>query len=812
MKLEENKELIEQLVPHLEDSDFDDIFAGMTEHLSKSNRFLLKMEVRRLAAPCQRAIDLRGKVDAECFEYSHGDLLHYLDDDAQATFESTTALYNGYSVGVFEAVTNAQNSYRVKQQQQAEQRLNEQLKKQQAGNHATAEPLATDTAKIGHPAREVSLTNFFSRQEERLLLGLTLKIRLGNGRTVHCHSLNVSVNGLKIKLPERYEIDDDDIIGVHFMSLAQEYGESGIKRELNYRVVKRVVNGENLLVSLCKVHRDPDFEEFMSGYLAQELPKSKVDCEHLLAAIESTGYQFLHFNKLNGLPVFFSRREQQFRTEIAMYNHNNKPILEYWEGQSKLQRIACLFSQQRLETLLNQQQTPAMLTLYTFTHVARGKRFFYSATREELAEQQLTELFFAFGANKESWRVYQFYFMPLQGDHWQYHSVLPAHLDKSELLTDSQSEQLGNLSHLGYLLDITDEAARQRYRQYSMNGQQPNVLHRFGHTAEAPQGLQLVALDNFQRRREDRFPYQTPAVINNGSTAINGFTEDFSVHGLQLRLSSPYKGKRESLISLSLPGLQKVARQQNLMEIPYRIQQISKDGTVLNLAAHQPDGEHQGMLFFQKLIKANSDKLSTQLTPPEALSRSLNQLLAHHLFTLPAFIGRRNFRLVIDSLARPRGHSRLLNLFDALSDESGSFDTSPLSSPSQFKVLIGEPLRTMDSDSQPHCTVVLLQLSLDANNDYQCVSKRMDEFADEEQVIQFVRTAHRQGQFYGVQVMLNSSERISSRGLSGEALYAARQSIHRARRLQDDMDEIFAIAELVDISDEVMHSLGIEAD
>ena len=54
--------IIQQFRGQVNRSDFEPKFAKATEGLAKTERFLLKMELKRLASPCTRLIDLRGHV------------------------------------------------------------------------------------------------------------------------------------------------------------------------------------------------------------------------------------------------------------------------------------------------------------------------------------------------------------------------------------------------------------------------------------------------------------------------------------------------------------------------------------------------------------------------------------------------------------------------------------------------------------------------------------------------------------------------------------------------------------------------------
>jgi hypothetical protein len=88
-------------------SNFEANYNAATTRLNKNEKFLLKMELKRLSSPCTRAIDLRGLVDGECQVFDFQGQSHFLDEVAIKAFKETFAVYGGYTFGVYEAVKDA---------------------------------------------------------------------------------------------------------------------------------------------------------------------------------------------------------------------------------------------------------------------------------------------------------------------------------------------------------------------------------------------------------------------------------------------------------------------------------------------------------------------------------------------------------------------------------------------------------------------------------------------------------------------------------------------------------------------------------
>lgn len=94
-------------------TNFDAKFASSTKSLSKTEKFILKMELKRLASACTRSIDLRGLVNGVCKLYEYNGQSHFLDEVAIRVFEEHVAEYGTYTFGVYEAVKNTENNFRV---------------------------------------------------------------------------------------------------------------------------------------------------------------------------------------------------------------------------------------------------------------------------------------------------------------------------------------------------------------------------------------------------------------------------------------------------------------------------------------------------------------------------------------------------------------------------------------------------------------------------------------------------------------------------------------------------------------------------
>ncbi|HAW93996.1 TPA: PilZ domain-containing protein, partial [Candidatus Azambacteria bacterium] len=121
--LKEYVGIIERMKSLINSAEFDQTFSLLTADLPKSKQFLLKMELKRLAQPCDYFIDLRGHVDGEVRPFVYRGKTHYMDDNAIQIFENGIKQYGGYTLGVYEDVMNADNNFRVMHKKETAQRV-----------------------------------------------------------------------------------------------------------------------------------------------------------------------------------------------------------------------------------------------------------------------------------------------------------------------------------------------------------------------------------------------------------------------------------------------------------------------------------------------------------------------------------------------------------------------------------------------------------------------------------------------------------------------------------------------------------------
>jgi len=800
MTTETDYELLQTVIPYFNDLDFDTRFDRATNKLSKSQRFLLKMEIKRLFTPCQRSIDLRGKVDSPCQAVEHYGKTHYLDSTAREQFEQSLATYNSFTTGVFEEVTNTQNSYRAKQQQEDQQRREQlQNQRQQASS--------TDAAQLTvppHHSELITLTHFHQRCEERVNIVTKIQTRLFNGHHLHGITSNLSVSGCKIKIPAQYQVNIGHTIYVNYLSIERNDEQQQIK-DIAYTVLGVTQHKDMLWINCIRQHKDIAVSQFLHHFIKSQRKASTVDTAHIIEAIRSIGYQQLLINKVTGLPLFFSQEDGQYKLELALCNYDNKQILSYWQNQSNLQKIAAIFSTKRLKQLLAGSFDVHSTTLYCFTHIARGRKYFYSATAHELAETGLMDLFASFGGAKDSWQVYQLTLCPTMNYQWQLPEVLPAHLIKQEKISTEQHKhllKLHNVELMAYLIPISDDISKATYQQRKTANRDLAQLKQFGHSDNAIEGLSLIDTNQFAQRLEDRYSYQTKVFAHHEKDVFEGKTVDFSTQGMQIQLVRSMASQKKDIINIQMPLLERSSGSEQASFISYQVMRVTPDGKTLNLKVVSSTEHSDGPRHLYQLIKKNKHKLTAQVSPPPLLTKSLNLLYSNHVTCLPLMIAKQGNSYKIAKVIKPSGSDRLFNLFSVLSGDQQWCNLAPLTKNNLFKTLFEQPIKQLPSTPQGISNEVYIQLNpTNRSNEYSYTSQIAAELETDQQHRDFIEQAS--GQFYAIRVAVSLTDKIDYKCVSREIIYAAKQASYKTRQLQAELDSIVAVAELIDITEEV---------
>lgn len=795
--LEQYQDIIEQLKPMINEPEFNQVLSQIASHIPKQKRFLLKMELKRLARPCTRLIDLRGHIDGQCDVYNHEGRDHYMDDVATEVFEKQVRQFGSYTIGVYEAVSNTENNYRVIQQKQ-----------QQSIEQATRDK--DDIYKIDL----INFGRYSRRGEERMNFAVNIEIFTEQNRGIQASTINISVNGLKAKLNKEQLFKVGDKITIQFRGLEGEYTLDK-KNGIGYKItqVDRDKHEQHLCMQRTHDIPTPAFDAFIERFIHGNKRRYKVNMDNTFDAIRNKTFEQYYIPNFTSMPIFIEKHEKQYRAKYMLSNDCNRESIYYWTDEEHQLKLGYLLPDKRIATVLAKQEGQQETFIYAFNHIKDDKLYFYSASQDELlSNHSLLALFLSYGSRKASWRVYklQITALDLQDAH------LPLSIPDSVNATVKRQNQpptprlmgrLKRVSHMALITDITEEAGANRYQKLKLNRQHLPHLKHFGHPRNRPPAdIDIFRFKFVDQRKETRFELRTAVVVRIDDLEFIGVSEDISVRGLRVELKTYYPKERESVVNLSFPSLQSVTQKYTLVDLPYQVRSLSADCNVLHLQAVSDEGK-VAERFFDELIRNNRAKLKAYNDEEEipGMGEALRNIYAKNTLNLAFFIRKEEGKLLPEAAASSSSHSRLLSVFGHQADRDEINLKLLYQSQGVEKEFMVRALRQLKRTNTPVMRELFIAFDPSQVEYADAVKSRLlEDFNDDKQRRDFIASALNNGQFIAVKIFISRTGRPDTDTLQTEINYVGSYAIHRSKMLQEQLWGIIGVGDMLDVTDEVM--------
>lgn len=799
--LAEYQDIIEQLKPMINEPEFNQVLAQVASNVPKQKRFLIKMELKRLARPCLRLIDLRGQVAGDCREYEYDSKVHYLDDTAIDVFEKQVRLFGEYTMGVYEAVKNTENNYRVIYQKQRQLAAQEEDRSENNQNP--------------HHAPLVQFGSYAKRVQERMNYSVHVEMFTEMNKSIQATTVDISVSGLKVKLNNEHLFKVGERLIIQFRGLEGEYTLDK-KNGVAYTIVN--IETSKKEQRLC-MSRNPEFsthafEEFLQRFIHGNKRRYKVNMDNTFDAIRLKTYEQYFTPNFSSVPLFIEKVEGVYKPKFALINDSNKEPLYYWSDEQFELKIGYLLTHERIEHLLMQPNSHQETIVFAFNHVKNEKVYFYSATQDELFKRpELMRVFLAYGGRKASWRVYKLQItdMDLKQTH------LPLSLPDG--ISDAVKRQnqppaprllarIKHVSNIALLTDITDEIGIQSYERLPIKREEIAALKVFGHPRnKSPVPVKMFRFKYHNQRKETRYQLRSKVLINMEDVTLDGVCEDVSVRGLKVELGDYFPGNENDLIKLSFPVLQKVTKKYELINLPYKVKGMSYDRNVLHLQAVVDSLNTTAQRFFDELIRNNRSKLKAYKEEEEipGIGTALRNLYARNVINTAFFIKKEGVEFILDAVATNADQTRLTNLL-SFNVEPGFYNLHFLYSTNGVELdFIQYTLKKIKTNNKPVMREVFVAFDPSKNEINDAIKSRFsDQFHDDKERKEFIAQAMAGGQFIAIKIFLARAGRPDTEQLQSEISYVGMYAIHRAKVLEEQLWNIIGVGDLIDVTDEVM--------
>ncbi|WP_286262957.1 PilZ domain-containing protein [Thalassotalea atypica] len=785
-------------------ADFEARFAESTKNIPKTERFLLKMELKRLASPCTRLIDLRGLVEGDCDTYEHEERTHFLDPIAIKVFEENVAAYGSYTFGVYESVNNTENNFRVIYQK----------KRDQPVAPAKQDDIPKILEKVQYPAKFHQFGEYNNRCQERMNFAIPLIVTLDDSQKIEASSSDISVSGCKFRFNNAQKVTKGQILLIEFTGLAQEFS-FGTDTNFSYEVCNIQHEEHIQMVGVKRIYtKERDgFKQFLQGFIQGNKRRYKINLENTITALQARSLEQFSLPKSSEMPIFMELNQGEFRPRYVLTTNNSHRITQYWQDERHFSSLDCLVTPERFVRIKNASKLGRSVTVFSFIHENQGRKFFYTADEKQFQnDREFMQQFIGFAASKSSFKVTELTFVEVDPhdaiSSFTVANTLPKKLDYLNIQpTENEQGVLNRLPYVVVAHDLTTSEIQQEYALLSYENLNTSKLKSLGHKrCKVRPIIDYLGINYRNQRIETRFKYKTPVVVSAETIQWEGISVDFSVSGLKLTLERPAMLKKGEIVHLTFPSLQKITSAFELKKLPYEVVRISKDKTVLNVRVYVEKHQHAGRTFFKALIEKNKDKLTpdeySMMSP--ALSKGLRNIYAKRIPFPTLYVQTSGTRYKVEMIAGGV-QSKLFTHMKSLSDRPNHYNLYPLMNNLHASNMLKPTLKSLQTNDTPITNFLFISINHETELIENAVTTKLaSDFTSTKLRKMFISNALKKGSFYCVQVNLSRAEEPDMDYLNPELSYIGSYAIHRGKQIEQDIWSTIGLIQCFDVTQETL--------
>ncbi|MGL6314586.1 PilZ domain-containing protein [Vibrio sp. WXL103] len=775
--------IVNRLIPAYQSADFEQVLCQVASEYSPSTRLLVKMELKRLMAPCTKKIDLRGRVQGECRQFSLDGIDHWLDDVAFNAYNKNVARFGRYTEGVWEALINTHNSYRVMNQKQPSS-------------------VQANAPKYQYRVEPLQLGYDLKRKENRLKVGSQIEITLSRGQLIHATTVDLSASGAKLKVPAAFNYKLGEVVEIVFTELNHNSKLKDINQALSYRVVGIDDCSEHEAIRYLRVLKLSESDipnQLIRETLARSEQRLRHDNQDKLLRARTRGFEHNFLKHTGNLPVFFS----QHQLKLVLQTENNQPIWQYWQNERNQEVLSSLFHPQRMERMAPQGLSTSNNILYAFQHEHQGKLLHYSmmvpeATREE------RHLFWRVGARKPSWKVFRLHIFELKQAE---RDELARHAQELGLVQSNTA--IEELTHCGILQELGDEQTASDYLLTQKSTLSGKALRKFCHPRVPGHQIRSLYFDACSRRKEPRYTLKSPVVVTTpDGEQVRGFTTDISKRGLGVLLERRANLVAQQECVVSFTQLQQYKTDLGLDKVLYQTVRVCRGGRQLQLKLQPDDSNRRIAAVFERIIKHNLDKLEQrgEALPSNHVLEGLHNILLDKIVTIPIFYDKPKNTLRPRTIGVNYPLPSFLTPFTRL-EQGEQLVLDPIFK-GRTNTLMASPMKRIDGYGPQYFEVYVHAILL--NDRTQHIQTRLlSEFDSLQERLTFIKKAKLHGDFYAFRLSAAPVFNPITNLLRDDIEELLSISLAQARTIEREMLAIVGYSEMVDITDEVLVRLEI---
>ncbi|MCX4187640.1 PilZ domain-containing protein [Methylophaga sp. OBS4] len=722
--------------------------AEQPDRKQQNQAFLQELERQRLNKPCNRVIDLRGKVAGECQAYQFGERTHYLDDRAYLLARQLMARFDGrYTIGVYETVLKA-------------------LKKL-----AQSDPPPPPT----HSGPQlIQVDEALQRSGQRVVFSTPVRLRLEdvlyNGNTV-----DIASRAIRVALKRSYSLHLGDRVLVEFVDFYQQTSLPFLQ-QLPFDIIKLDHDATYTTIVLSRTdNSDQAANDWLEQWVTQHAGSRQLDIDNELINLVSQIYLRLWLRKLSA-PLLWLADSSDMQPPLALHMMPTAAaIFEPWQ-QTKQTTLL-----EKLPLSLLKQQTAVLAVIdKEQSHAAPLGQ---TSTINKLILWHLQHP----GSQLLLLKAHALEFNPRDFSH------------EVTTIAAVDSEQAKNLQHRltqlqqkVSIIDLTALTANIAPGP-TINSRQISTFQTLKTFFDKEPPLPKPLHQPIQRDAV-RFYIRTPITLHIGDKHYQLETLDVSAGGLALKIPITEKLELNKRVLIDFDRWQTLTKKVKLQDIPYQIKNKLVWNGEIRLGLQRIKNNCPASLnsFFDWVIAQNKSALKPNNDDviDAAESRVFSELLTPTLDSTGLFFGLDN-----------NGHRHLETIAATRVNQARTLDDSFWQAISHELTRLSEIIKNLPADDSAHHTTGLYAYQ---NTNGNWTTALETDFHHSREKAVFMQRALAAADFriyLCVLMPFSAKDSEAEKNLSAQLMQMRQQRAHRVKQIRQQLTNLFGMAELTDVSD-----------
>lgn len=663
-------------------------------HAKKSDVFLIKMEIKRLAQPVNRVLDLRNTVKSECEPVERAGVTHYMDSVALEDFDSEYKRYGGiYSIGVYEYVVD-----RVK-------------------NRGDEEHEKSAVDQLPNP-KTLGLTDVFMRRDERLYFASKVRLMIEQPSekdvselaqmSIEGLSTDISESGLSVKVPAKTFIKRDAYY-IQFVELEREFAFN--KPVFVRYILKGTQNKQGFTYAMLTLDEaQPEevlipYGELLKACFHNYKRRNRVSVDNTVEAVQSKIYEQCVLGRLHSLPMYCDVKDGRLLVKTVLEAPDNLSLKTFLTHTSEgFMGDALLLTDAVKKHVDGTKKAVVGTFLLRFKDKQRQIGYAAIPYDDAMASGYLKQVL-SKALSQGSAKLLWINFDPID-------AVSTCHIPSS--VPNSAGEAFENLNRLPHkalheevskyhiqcvIYDMTETAGilsdiKQAQSDATAVSMRPYVLPQFK-SARSPTVCRLEEQD---QRQEDRFLTKLKVRVTtraSGNEIVReGMTESVSTRGLHIVFKEKHAFYESDVVFIDIQ-LPFTTSNRMLERQKYKI--VGSTLFEIRVAISGNVAMHDARIELRKRIYENLDKLRAEgsTDPVYGLSRAVRHLYASNHPSLYGINVKQNKENFVHGIAISE-QSTGLSLHKELGDEE---TRTLLSKNLDFRRIMYQTLADMDEET-----------------------------------------------------------------------------------------------------------------